>query len=595
MAGKPKPSFWIIVFLVVLGLIVYSLYNAGIFRPGQPEPPGPVSSPVKPKPPEPPKPKYSGKVEVNIASSVTKQEWMVEMADKFNVMGKKTSRDSKIFVNPGKKGVLSGGSMLQILDGRLKPVVWSPGAVSWVEQFRQKWKERTNQSAISQDCQACVYSPIGIAMWRPMAEALGWPNKPIGFKTIVELAADPKGWARYGHPEWGKLQIGHPHPLYSSAGMLFLAAFSYGIKGKTADLSAADIYEPDVKTAFENLAQNTSKYGMISTDLLSMMAEHGPRFLHAVSAFEEGTVRLNLERASELRFPVVFIFPKEGTFWSSHPYCILDKADWVSEDQAEAAQMFLDFLLERPQQEAAARNLLRPLDSSIPILSPLDLEHGTDPRITTETVPPLAIPSSEVSSAIIDMFMITKRKATVMVLLDISGSMSGEKIRSATKATAAFLKRFDPNDIVGVTAFNNDMRQLSQLTLVKNVSETLPDIVENLIAGGGTALYDSVNHCLKTMENEKQKNEKAGINRLYGIVLLSDGEDTDSSMTENQLFATRLPAHAESEGIKIFPIAFGDSANRIILKRMADRTGGKMYSADPKSIEQIYLRISAEQ
>jgi len=593
MAGKPKPGFWIVVFVIVIGLIGYSLYRAGIFDKPQPQPPGgkpptKTITEIKPKPPR-------GKVVVDIASSVTKQSWMVEMSKRFNDLGKMTSKGSQIIVDPKEKGVLSGGSMLQILAGELKPVVWSPGAVSWVEQFREKWKERTNQSAISLECRPSVYSPIGIAMWRPMAESLGWPDKPVGFKTIVELAADPKGWARYGHPEWGKLQIGHPHPLYSSAGMLFLSAFSYGISGKTAELSAADIYEPDVKAAFEKLAQNTSKYGMISTNLLSMMAEHGPSFLHAVSAFEEGTVRLNLERASELRFPVAFIFPEEGTFWSSHPYCIMDRSGWVSDDQAEAAQMFLDFLLERPQQEAAARNLLRPLDSSIPIRAPLDLEHGTDPRITTESVPPLAIPSSEVSSAIIDMFMITKRKATVMVLLDVSGSMRGEKIRSATKATAAFLKRFDPNDIVGVTTFNNNMSQLSPLTLVKNISETLPVTIENLISGGGTALYDSVDHALKMMEYQKQKNEKAGINRLYGIVLLSDGEDTDSSITENQLFATRLPAQPESEGIKIFPIAFGDAANKIILGRMADRTGGSIYSADPKSIEKIYLNISAEQ
>jgi len=593
MTGKPKTSFWIVVFVIVLALIGFSLYKTGIFQKEEIKKAA-VKSQLKTTPKAKSK-KYRGQVVVTIASSVTKQKWLVEMANKFNTMGKKTSRGSKIIIDPGKKGVLSGGSMLQILDDRLKPVVWSPGAVSWVEQFREKWKERTNQSAFSQDCPPSVYSPIGIAMWRPMAEALGWPDKPVGFKTIVELAADPKGWARYGHPEWGKLRIGHPHPLYSSAGMLFLSAFSYGIKGKTADLSAADIYESDVKTAFEKLAQNTSKYGMISTDLLRMMAEHGPSFLHAVSAFEEGTVRLNIERASELRFPVAFIFPEEGTFWSKHPYCIMDNTEWVSDDQVEAAQMFLDFLLEKSQQEAAASNLLRPLDSSIPIQSPLDLKHGTDSRITTESVPPLAIPSSEVSSAIIDMFMITKRKATVMVLLDISGSMKGEKIRSATKATASFLKRFDPNDMVGVVTFSDHRSYLSPLTLVKNVSETLPNQVENLYATGGTALYDSVDYCLKEMEMRRQTNEKEGIKRLYGIVLLSDGDDTESHLTENQLFATCLPAQAESEGVKIFPIAFGDSANKLILKRIANRTGGRMYSADPKSIEKIYLRISAEQ
>ena len=590
MAGKPKLSFWISAFVIVVFLFGFALWRGLMITDEIPAAKSPTEHPKKIA-----KEKYRGKVVVTIASSVTKQKWLIEMANKYNALGKRTSRGSKIIIDPRKKGVLSGGSMLKILDNRLKPVVWSPGAVSWVEQFREKWKERKNEPAISKECQSSVYSPIGIAMWRPMAEALGWPDKPVGFKTIVELAADPKGWARYGHPEWGKLKIGHPHPLYSSAGMLFLSAFSYGISGKTVELSAADIYAPDVKSAFKKLAQNTSKYGMISTDLLSMMAEHGPNFLHAVSAFEEGTVRLNLERSRELRFPVAFIFPEEGTFWSSHPYCIMDNVDWVNNDQVEAAQMFLDFLLEKPQQEAAARNLLRPLNSSIMIDKPLDLDHGTDPRINIETVPPLAVPSAEVSTAIIDMFMQTKRKATVLVLLDISTSMRGEKIRSATKATSAFIKRFDPDDIVGVFTFNNSITKLTQLTHVRNVKEILSHKVKNLIANGGTCLYDAVQTGMRLMEQERQKNEQKGIKRLYGMVVLSDGEDTQSKITENELFTTCLPAKAESEGIKIFPIAFGNSAEKIILKRMADRTGGRMHAATTGSIEKIYRRISAEQ
>jgi Ca-activated chloride channel family protein len=596
MLGKPTPIFWVSVITIAIGLFGLSLYRSGIFN---------GDGPGAKYDPKIQKSNITGdsdlnnigtrrQVVVQIASSVTKQKWMEEAVRNFYAAGRnKTPKGAKIVVEV--RGVRSGGSMWKILDGRLKPVVWSPGAVSWVEQFRKRWKEKTNHSLISQKCPASVFSPIGIAMWRPMAEALGWPDKPVGFKKIVELASDPKGWARYGHPEWGKLRIGHPHPLYSSAGMLFLSAFSYGIKGKTADLTAADIYESDVKNAFKTLAQNTSKYGMISTDLLRLMAEQGPSFLHAVSAFEEGTVRLNIEWASELRFPVAFIFPEEGTFWSSHPYCILDKAEWVDEDEAEAAKIFLDFLLTRSQQEAAARNLLRPLDSSITIQAPLDLEHGTDPRITMETVPPLAIPSADVSAAIIDMFMQTKRKATVLVLLDISGSMKGEKIRSATRATSAFLKRFDPNDIVGVSTFSSSVSKLSPLSPIKNMRETLPDKVENLIADGGTSLYDAVRDGMRLMEQVRQKNEKAGIKRLYGMVVLSDGEDTESKITENELFTTYLPAQAESEGIKIFPIAFGNSAKKLILKRMADRTGGRMHSADPRSIEKIYLRISAEQ
>ena len=46
MAGKPKPGFWIVVFVIVIGLIGYSLYKAGDFsskdeiQPGRRKTPG---------------------------------------------------------------------------------------------------------------------------------------------------------------------------------------------------------------------------------------------------------------------------------------------------------------------------------------------------------------------------------------------------------------------------------------------------------------------------------------------------------------------------------------------------------------------------
>ena len=111
MAGKPKPSFWIVVFVIVIGLVGYSLYNAGIFSKDEIPPITETKEPLAPK-----AKKYRGKVEVTIASSVTKQKWLLEMVDEFHRMGKKTSRGSKIILKPGKKGVLSGGSMLKSFD-----------------------------------------------------------------------------------------------------------------------------------------------------------------------------------------------------------------------------------------------------------------------------------------------------------------------------------------------------------------------------------------------------------------------------------------------------------------------------------------------
>ena len=83
--------------------------------------------------------------------------------------------------------------------------------------------------------------------------------------------------------------------------------------------------------------------------------------------------------------------------------------------------------------------------------------------------------------------------------------------------------------------------------------------------------------------------------RLYGIVLLSDGDDTTGEPTETQMFAECLPANAEADGFKIFPIAFGDAANEPLLSRIALATGGRMFTADPDSIRDVYFTISAEQ
>ena len=173
--------------------------------------------------------------------------------------------------------------------------------------------------------------------------------------------------------------------------------------------------------------------------------------------------------------------------------------------------------------------------------------------------------------------------------------MEGEKIKSARTSTVEFLQRLDANDEVGVMIFS-DGSQLLQLPVRKgDVAETLAPRVESLVANGNTALYQAVCEAVKTAETLQEEDRTSSDTRLYGIVLLSDGEDTVGTITENQMFATCLPANAEADGIKVFPIAFGEAADEAVLARIAQVTGGRMFTADPASIGNVYLSISAEQ
>jgi Ca-activated chloride channel family protein len=555
-----------------------------------------------------------GTVLLTIASSSTKEEWLNQVVARFNAEGHKTSAGKTIKVES--THVTSGDSMNDILAGELMPVAWSPGDRSWVKQIDDAWRLRENEPLMSQECPSTVYAPIGFAMWRPMAEMLGWPDEPISWNTIVELAADPQGWGRYGRPEWGKFTFGHTHPAYSNTGLLAMATFAYGIAGKGSDITAADVYGPAVEEAMRTLEMNTAKYGLSSSDLFNLMVEQGPSYVHAIAASEETTLRFNLRYRDKLPFPLVFVFPKEGSIWADHPYCILDNAPWISDEQVEAATIFRRYLLAREQQALAVDKRLRPVDDSIPLSGPFSLENGTDPDMTIYKATALPSPNEEVSAAVIDLFNLTKRKATVIAVLDTSGSMVGDNIESATKATVEFLERLHPEDEVALLTFDDRVNVLSQQDEVRNVVESLSSRVLGIQARGGTALYDAICEATNLANGYRVEDESQGVSRLYGIVLLSDGENNRGQTSEAEMFSNCLPAHAEVDGFKIFPIAFGEGADRKLLTRIARATGGRMFVASSKgglisrflnfllncgrmltadSISDVYLSISAEQ
>jgi Ca-activated chloride channel family protein len=267
----------------------------------------------------------------------------------------------------------------------------------------------------------------------------------------------------------------------------------------------------------------------------------------------------------------------------------------VTEEQAEGAAVFRDYLLAREQQALAIDNRLRPLDGSIPLHAPIDLGSGTDPRVTTDVVAALPSPDDEVSAAVIDMFLLTKRKATVVVALDVSGSMAGEKIETATTASREFLHRLDAEDEVAVLTFNSDVVYLSDPRLAGEIVEVLSPQISTLEARGNTALYEAVCRATMLIDELQAEDESHGESRLYGIVLLSDGKNTMERITKGEMFANCLPTNAEADGVKVFPIAFGSDADKTLLQEIASVTGGRMWTADPDSIGDVYFSISAEQ
>ena len=138
-------------------------------------------------------------VEVSIASSVTKRKWLEAAAEGFQGTDPRTKNGRPIRITIS--NVLSGDSMLAIKEGRLSPTVWSPGESAWVDQLDQGWQG--SKPTHSQDCKPVVLTPVGFAIWKPMAEALGWPEKKVGWNTLIQLANAPDGWPSFSRPHSG--------------------------------------------------------------------------------------------------------------------------------------------------------------------------------------------------------------------------------------------------------------------------------------------------------------------------------------------------------------------------------------------------------
>src|SRR5262249_19727115 len=121
-----------------------------------------------------------------------------------------------------------------------------------------------------------VLSPVVIAMWKPMAQALGWGTKPIGWTDIFALARNPSGWAAYGHPEWGHFKFGHTHPEYSNSGLISVLAMAYAASGKVTGLSTEDVARPKTGELLGGVEGAVTHYGSSTGFFSDKLVAGGP-------------------------------------------------------------------------------------------------------------------------------------------------------------------------------------------------------------------------------------------------------------------------------------------------------------------------------
>jgi Ca-activated chloride channel family protein len=522
-----------------------------------------------------PAPKAVPTVILKIDYGSEKKSWMEEMIRRFEEAQSALPSGERIEIEAQASG--SGEATEAILKGLSQPHVFSPASGAYLSLLNEDW-QKTHPQALTGAGEPLVLSPVVIAMWEPMARSLGWPDKKLGWTELLQISANPQGWGAYQHPEWGKFKLGHTHPRLSNSGLLSVLAESYAGAGKTRGLVPEDLQKPEVLAYLEKIEGTLVHYGKSTSFFADKMKERGPGYISAAVLYENLVVE---SRQSNTSPALVAIYPMEGTFWSDHPYAILNG---IPEKEKAAAQAFLDFLKARPQQEAALQYGFRPADPAVAIGAPISLANGVDP---TQPQTLLEIPTAPTLQAVLAAWDQTKKTSEVTLVFDKSGSMRGEPLASAKKGAISFLRSLSDRDSVALQFFDSTVLPGGNFFQLKEGRDQLESSVNNAIASGGTALYDAVRDAYKVAAARAKRTP----NQIHAVLVMTDGRDEDSSSTLDAVKSAF--AGSGEEEVRVFTIAYGKGADPTILREIAEAGGGASAAGDPASIDSLFRDMAA--
>jgi Ca-activated chloride channel family protein len=545
-----------------------------------------------------------GCTELNVTASSEKAALLSSIADGYNAAGREVDGTC---VDVRVTAMASGAAAEALAKDWLpangpRPDVWTPAARTWAGILQQRLVAADRPAIVPDERPSIAQSPLVIAMPRPMAEALGWPDHDIGWADLAALATDPAGWGGKGHPEWGRFTLGKTNPAISTSGLAATVATFFAATGRSTDLSSADVQDPAVRRFVEGLEASAVHYGDTTLTFLDNLAAAAARgqglgYVSAVTVEEKSVWDYNrgnpsgdpatLGEGQPPRVPLVAVYPRDGTLVSDNPYLVLTDVDAAKK---AAAADFLAFVREPDQQRRFTDAAFRSFDGA-----PGAAITPAEGLLPDPQVPVLRPPNPAVLAQVVESWAQLRKKANLVFVLDVSGSM-GEPVRGAAtrldlakQAAVDSLALLGGQDTLSLWTFSSELpgetspyRVLVAPGAVDAVRGTYPGLIEGLEPGGGTALYATTRAAVAQVRREFDPT------RINAVVLLTDGVNEYPPDEDLDGLVADLDAEDERSRVRVFPIAYGADADLAVLRRIALASTGAAYDAgDPESIDKV--------
>ena len=459
------------------------------------------------------------------------------------------------------------------------PDVWIPDSSTWLLRLQTQ-----ASGFVPTDGTSIARSPVVVAMPKPVAEQVGWPDKKLGWSDLVTKMTTGNS-----------LRTGIVDPTRDAAGLAGLLALGSATgtdpAAKAAQVGALRALAAGSSALRDDLMQKFPR-SLDAADLASSIS--------AAPLSEEDVIAYNAERP-QVTLAALYLDPTPPAL--NYPFAVMPGVDLTK----AAAATGLRQALEQPsfKNELAASGL-RAADGTVganfaaPIGAP---QASPKPAASSGTQGTAAagLDAGALNRALGSWAAITL-PGRALAVFDVSGSMltkvptAGNLTRAEVtrRAAAQGLALFDDKWAVGTWIFSTELvgkqpwKQIEPISPLSSRRAALQNSIQAIEPkkGGQTGLYDTALAAYRNVQDSWQ----AG--RVNSVLLFTDGANKNPDGISRETLINELKGLADAKRpVRLVFIGIGNEVDRAELESIAKATrdGGVFIAPDPAKIADIFL------
>lgn len=175
-----------------------------------------------------------------------------------------------------------------------------------------------------------------------------------------------------------------------------------------------------------------------------------------------------------------------------------------------------------------------------------------------------------------------ERATDLVIVLDRSGSMQGQKLSDARQAVLRLVDRLTARDRLALVTYSNGVESVLPLvSMDADHRQQAKAAVREIFAGGGTNLGGGLQYGIDTLLHT------VADGRQRKMILISDGL-ANQGITD-PLALGRMASSATARGFTISAVGVGYDFNEVLMTTIADHGAGRYYFLEnPNAFAQVF-------